>query len=155
MPADDIAQPWAIRSTLIAVADLERSVAFYRELGPFDEIAREGAVAVLGHTSPASVVLILRELPGVHHTRHGQQSLGLRSITFNVGSLGELDRVESLLRSRGLLASRRQVADGASELMRGRDPDNMPLVFVCYDESRTIGSDYYRSIASLFYSMDA
>ena len=31
----------------------------------------------------------------------------------------------------------------------------MPLVFVCYDESRTIGSDYYRSIASLFYSMDA
>ena len=34
MPADDIARPWAIRSTLIAVADLERSVAFYRELGP-------------------------------------------------------------------------------------------------------------------------
>ena len=50
MPPDDIAQPWTIRSTLIAVAELERSVAFYRELGPFDEVAREGAVAVLGHT---------------------------------------------------------------------------------------------------------
>ncbi len=155
MPADHVAPPWAIRSTLIAVADLERSVAFYRELGPFDEIAREGAVAVLGDTSPASPILILRELGGVHHTRHGQQSLGLRSITFNVGSLGELDRIESFLRSRDLFASRRQVADGASELLRGRDPDNMPLVFVCYDEGRTIGSDYYRSIASLFYSMDA
>ena len=118
MPADHVAPPWAIRSTLIAVADLERSVAFYRELGPFDEIAREDAVAVLGDTSPASPILILRELGGMHHTRHGQQSLGLRSITFNVGSLGELDRIESFLRSRDLFASRRQVADGASELLR-------------------------------------
>ncbi len=45
MPTDHVAQPWAFRSTLIAVADLDRSIAFYRELGPFDEIAREDAVA--------------------------------------------------------------------------------------------------------------
>jgi hypothetical protein len=38
---------WTIRSTLVAVADLDRSVDFYRELGPFDEIAREGEVSVL------------------------------------------------------------------------------------------------------------
>ena len=39
MPADHVAQPWAIRSTLIAVSDLDRSIAFYQELGPFDVIA--------------------------------------------------------------------------------------------------------------------
>ena len=39
MPADDVAQPWAIRSTLIAVSDLDRSIAFDQELGPFDVIA--------------------------------------------------------------------------------------------------------------------
>ena len=122
MPTEDAVQPWAIRSTLISVGDLDRSVAFYRELGPFDEIARQDAVAVLGEVSATSIVLILRETLSTHHARHGQQSLGLRSITFNVGSLGELDRIESVLRrhdrfaraagSRSRAAHRISCADG-------------------------------------------
>ena len=44
MPPDHEAQPWALRSTLIAVSDLARSVSFYQEIGPFDEIARDDAV---------------------------------------------------------------------------------------------------------------
>ena len=48
MPADQVEQLWAIRSTLVAVSDLDRSVAFYEGLGPFEVIAREQAVAVLG-----------------------------------------------------------------------------------------------------------
>jgi catechol 2,3-dioxygenase-like lactoylglutathione lyase family enzyme len=155
MPTDHVAEPWAIRSTLIAVTDLERSVDFYRELGPFDEIFREDAIAVLGQASPASIMLILRDARSIRLTRHGQQSLGLRSIVFNVGSLGELDRIESVLRGRDLFTSRRQIADGVSELLRGRDPDNLPLVFVCYAEGETIGSDYYRAVVNLFYSLDA
>jgi hypothetical protein len=155
MPTDHVAKPWAIRSALVAVADLEESVAFYRELGPFDEIVREDAIVVLGGVSPASVMLILRETRGIHHTRHGQQALGLRSMTFNVGSLGELDRIESFLRGRDLFTSRREIGDGASELLRGRDPDNQPLVFVCYAQDQTIGPDYYREVASLFYALDA
>jgi hypothetical protein len=155
MLTDHVAPPWTIRSALIAVADLNRSVSFYGELGPFDEITREDAVAVLGHESPASLVLILRETRDIHAARHGQQSLGLRTITFNVGSLGELDRIESVLRDRNLFTSRRPVADGACELLRGRDPDNLPLVFVCYDEAKLLGPDYYRTFANLVYSLDA
>jgi hypothetical protein len=154
MPTDDGAQPWAIRSALVAVADLEKSVPFYRELGPFAEIARDDAVVVLGDVSPAAIILILRELRSIHHTRHGQQSLGIRSITFSVGSLAELDRIESVLRGRDLFTSRHTVAEGA-ELLRGRDLDNQPLVFVCYDPDRTYGSEYYQSVAGLFYSLDA
>ena len=30
----------------------------------------------------------------------------------------------------------------------------MPLVFVCYDDTKALGADYYRAIASLFYSLD-
>ena len=37
---------------------------------------------------------------------------------------------------------------------RGRDPDNLPLVFVCYDDSKTFGPGYYRAIAEMFYSLD-
>jgi len=117
-------------------------------------IVRDDAIAVLGDASPGSVVLVLRETRSRHQTRHGQQSLGLRSITFNVGSLGELDRIESFLRSRDLFTDRRRVAQGASDLLRGRDPDNLPLVFVHYG-SDTVGPDYYQSVINLFYTMDA
>ena len=154
MPTDHVAHPWAFRSTLIAVTDLDRSIAFYRDLGPFDEIAREDAVAMLGELSSRSFVLILREIRG-HPTRHGQQSLGLRSISFNVGSLAELDRIESVLRDRGLFTSRRQIAESVSELLLGRDPDNLPLGFVYYTDDKTLGPDYYRAVANLVYSQDA
>ena len=154
MTTDHVAQPWALRSTLVAVADLNRSIGFYGKLGRFDVIAREDAIAVVGDASPGSIVLVLRETRSLHQTRHGQQSLGLRSITFNVGSPAELDRIEAFLRSRDLFTDRRHIADGASDLLRGRDPDNLPLVFVSYAKE-TIGSEYYESVISMFYSMDA
>jgi catechol 2,3-dioxygenase-like lactoylglutathione lyase family enzyme len=153
MPAAHDAPPWTIRSTLIAVADLDRSVAFYQELGPFEEIAREDAVALLGAVSPPAVLLMLRESRSTHHIRHGQQSVGLRSISFNVGSQAELDRVESVLRDQDLFTSRQEIADGAAELVYGRDPDNLPLVFVHYVAQ--LGPDYYRAIAHMVYSLDS
>jgi catechol 2,3-dioxygenase-like lactoylglutathione lyase family enzyme len=152
MPAAHDADPWTIRTTLIAVGDLERSVAFYQDVCGFEEVAREDAVAVLGGGSPRSAILILRESRSTHHIRHGQQSLGLRSITFNVGSKAELDRVESALRDRELLTSRQSMADGAAELVSGRDPDNQPLVFLYHGNE--LGPDYYQAVARMVYSLD-
>jgi hypothetical protein len=154
MTTEDDTKPWALRSTLVAVSDLERSIAFYGELGPFGVIAREDAIAVLGDVAPSAPVLALRETSSRHQTRHGQQSLGVRSMTFNVGSREEIDRIESFLRSRDLFTDRRQVHDGASDLVRGRDPDNLPLLFSYY-EADTIGADYYEEAIGLFYSLDA
>ncbi len=154
MPSDDAAHLWAIRSTLIGVADLDRSVSFYREVGPFEEIAREDAAVVLGGLEPASIVLILREWRSMHHVRHGQQSLGLRSITFNVGSAGELDRIESVLRGVDLFTGRQHIAEGEAEMIRGRDPDNLPLVFMSYAEDGPLSVEYYQSVAGLVYSLD-
>ena len=146
MTTDHVVQPWALRSNLIAVADLDRSVEFYGELGPFGVVAREDAIAVVGDASPGSLTLVLRETRGLHQVRHGQQSLGLRSMTFNVGSSAELDRIEAFLRDRDLFTDRRQIADGASDLMRGRDPDNLPLVvrLLCkrHDRSRVLRIGY-------------
>jgi predicted lactoylglutathione lyase len=153
MPADPVAQPWAIRSTLIAVSDLERSIAFYQELGPFDVIAREQDVAVLGNISPTSIGVILRATEHIDEGRQGQQSLGLRSEIFNLGSVSELNRIESFLRSRNLFTARRNSAGNASDFITGRDPDNLPLVFVYYAEE-TLGADYYRNMLGLIYSVD-
>jgi Glyoxalase/Bleomycin resistance protein/Dioxygenase superfamily len=142
---------WTIRSTLVAVADLDRAVDFYRELGPFDEIAREGEVSFLGRPSRSSVALILRETNG---TRHGPQSLGVRSINFNVGSTDELDRIESVLRSHNLFTDRKTLDEGATEFVSGRDPDNLPLLFVCYGSNDPLDMDYYRMVSDLTYSLD-
>jgi hypothetical protein len=154
MPADPAIQPWAIRSTLIAVSDLQRSIDFCGDIGPFAVLADQDGVAMLGGTSPSSPVLILRETRSLHQLRHGQLSLGLRSISFNVGDTGELDRIEAVLRAHDRFTDRRHIADGASTLVRGRDPDNLPLVFVSY-AADSIGSDYYQAIINLVYSMDA
>ena len=154
MTRENVSERWTIRSTLVAVTDLDRSVAFYGEIGPFDEIFREAAVAVLGEVWPASISLILREAKGIHRARHGRESLGPRSIHFNVGSLGELDRIESVLRRRGHFSARGEIAKGASELLFGRDPDNLPLVFVCYAENQPLEPDYYRQVAEQVYSLD-
>jgi hypothetical protein len=154
MPDDHVAQPWTTRSALVAVADLDRSIAFYRELGPFDVVLREDDVALLGEASPDSFGLILRQTSSIYPTRHGQQSLGLRLITFSVGSVDELDRIESQLRKSDHFTERRDISEGVSEVVLGRDPDNLPLVFVYYAEE-TLGPDYYRTIASLVFSLDA
>ena len=153
MPADQVEQLWAIRSTLVAVSDLDRSVAFYEGLGPFEVIAREQAVAVLGRVSPAAMGVILRQTERVDEGRQGQQSLGLRSEIFNLGSLAELNRIESLLRRRDLFTTRQNSPANASDFVIGRDPDNLPLVFVYYAED-TLGADYYRKMIDLVYSID-
>jgi hypothetical protein len=154
MPADHAVQPWAIRSTLIAVSDLPRSIAFYGDIGPFAVLANQDGVAILGGASPSSPGMILRETRSLHQLRHGPLSLGLRSISFNVGTAAELDRIEAVLREHDRFTDRRLVAGGASTLVRGRDPDNLPLVFVAYS-SDSVGSDYYRAIIDLVYTMDA
>jgi hypothetical protein len=152
--AEEVGSRWTIRSTLISVTELDRSVSFYREIGPFEELSRADAVAVLGESSLPSVALILRESRSTHAARHGQQSLGLRSITFNVGAPAELDRVEAVLRNRGLFTSRQTMFDATSDLIVGRDPDNLPLAFVCYADGVTLSSDYYRTIGDIVYSLD-
>ena len=46
------------------------------------------------------------------------------------------------------------MADGAAELMTGRDPDNLPLGFGAYDESRLVGTEYYGAVAGFVHSLD-
>jgi hypothetical protein len=71
-----------------------------------------------------------------------------------VGSLAELDRIEATLRGGDHFTERRHIDDASSELIRGRDPDNLPLVFVSY-ATDIVGPEYYKTIVNLIYSMDA
>ena len=148
------ASDWFIRSVLIAVRELDRSVEFYRDIMNLEELAREGEVAILGVDSPDTSALILREAAG-HATRHGQQALGARVVCFNLASRAELDHVEERLRSLGaFLARQRLDEEDPLEIVRGHDPDGLPLVFLTYDGLASLGQDHYRHVVMNMYGLD-
>ena len=141
MPTDHVAQPWALRSTLIAVSDLERSVAFYQAIGPFDEIAREDAVVVLGESSatvdcpdPARDCGVIRGRSWPAITGSPVDDLQRR--------IARRTRSESRPCCGTMISSRSRQRNRRWRIgthTRGRDPDNLPLVFVCYDDTKTFG----------------
>jgi catechol-2,3-dioxygenase len=154
MTIGHVVEAWAIRSALIAVADVDRCLTFYRDIGRFEEIARDDTVVVLGAIPPGSMFLILRKSLSTHGVRHGQQAVGLRSLAFNVRSVDELDRIETVLRDHGGFTRRWKGTEGTSELVTGRDPDNLPLAFGSYDKSQVLWKEYYQAIIGLLHSLD-
>ena len=100
---------WSLRSVLISVSNLDRSVPFYEDVMSIREMQRDGQLAILG-SDMGSLMLILREASrGTVHS--GQQSLGLRTFSCNVTSHAELDRVEERLLARGAFRDRQQIGD--------------------------------------------
>lgn len=146
---------WSIRSILISVRDLDRSVAFYQDVMDVHEVLRESEIAVLAGDAGGTLTLYLRAAPR-HATMSGQQSLGMRAVTYNVGSNAELERVEARLQAHDLFRDRgRLEADGTVvELVRGHDPDRLPLNFVAYETPLTMTSAAYANVVLSMYTLD-
>jgi len=144
----------SIRTLLVAVRDLARSVEFYRDVFDVEILLHEDQLAVLGGQSAHSHRFVLRQT-GSNATRHGQQELGIRGLVLDVGSTAELSRVEARLRAHGLFRDRRHLPEEeAWELVHGHDPDALPLVFVASDAVGELPPEHYRHVASLMYSLD-
>jgi catechol 2,3-dioxygenase-like lactoylglutathione lyase family enzyme len=144
---------WSLRSVLISVSNLDRSVPFYEDVMSIREMQRDGQLAILG-SDMGSLMLILREASrGTVHS--GQQSLGLRTFSCNVTSHAELDRVEERLLARGAFRDRQQIGDAAMfEILRGYDPDRLPMTFVTYDARHAMSADDYLHAMSEMYDVD-
>jgi len=143
---------WWIRAALIVVSDLDRSVQFYMDVCDLQEIVREPDFALLGVEMTESPALALRRAPrdGV---RGGQQMLGLRACSFYVGTDADLDRVEGRLKAQSAFQDRQEHGEGGRvRLVRGHDPDRLPLAFMSYEPP--LANDEYRGVLSLIYSWD-
>jgi len=145
---------WSIRSVVISVRDLERSSTFYQDVLNMQEVHRRDQLAVLASSVPGSMLLYLRRAyrNAVHQ---GQQALGVRALSCDVGSFAELDRVEQRLQALGGFVDR-QIIDGAErfEAVRGLDPDRLPLALVAQQPGRTMTSADYEEVWTRLYSMD-
>jgi catechol 2,3-dioxygenase-like lactoylglutathione lyase family enzyme len=141
-------------AALIMVSDLDRSVPFYADVAGLQEIFREPDAAILGvELGQAATLYLKRAARGGHHP--GQETLGVRAVSFYSGSVAELDRVEERMRALDVLLARRQVGEnGRVGLVLGHDPDRLALAFVSHDQNQPLTGTEYESVSSLIYGWD-
>jgi catechol 2,3-dioxygenase-like lactoylglutathione lyase family enzyme len=144
---------WSIRSALVGVSDLDRSVAFYEDVTNLREILRADRMVVLGAQETSSFTLYLRHTRSATHP--GQQAAGVRSLVLDVVEFPELDRVEARLRAHDLFGSRQRIQETHPfELVQGHDPDRLPLTFVAYETGAEMSLDIYCRAMAGMYSVD-
>ncbi len=129
--------PAPVRSVLVIVSDIDRSVSFYRDVLDLRVSLGEGQVAVLTSEGAPSTIVLLRQAYR-HAIRAGREGIGIRSVGFDVSGTDELDEVERRLRRGGAFDRRDRVgAPGHFEIVRGHDPDRLPLAFFTLDGAIT------------------
>ena len=142
-----------IRSTLISVSDVDRSSDFYGEVLGAPELMRDDGVITLGWAERGGSLVFLRQAPR-SPSHQGGQAIGLRALTWDVGSTAELDRVEARLRAHDAFRSRRPLPDNSGEFVHGHDPDRLALVFLAYDSEPDLSPEHFRSLTELMFALD-
>ena len=117
------------QSVVMNVADLDRSIDFYRDVFAFDLLSRKDQLAALnapGNAHPQ--VIVLRSLQRSSGARvSGARHVGIRAFVLGIDTLDELERIAAALDQRGSLLARH--GDGATwTALFGRDPDQLALV---------------------------
>jgi catechol 2,3-dioxygenase-like lactoylglutathione lyase family enzyme len=115
-----------IYSVAVQVRDLDRSLAFYRDLLGLRLQQREGELAHLhgyGGTAPSLVLLEV----GEHATRVSREP-GLVRVAWRVDKQADLDVAEQLLKQKGLDCVRRR--EEGLAILETRDPDRTHVLLV-------------------------
>jgi catechol 2,3-dioxygenase-like lactoylglutathione lyase family enzyme len=152
---DDDVPVWPVHSVLLSVRDLDRSTTFYQAVLRLREVLREDRVAVLAGDDKVPFTLFLRWAhPRAVH--FGPEALGVRFLSYDVGSLAELERVEKGLRALDAFRDRQSPsANTGYQWVRGYDPDRFPLVFMAYESGTKVSLDELRLAMARMYAIDA
>jgi catechol 2,3-dioxygenase-like lactoylglutathione lyase family enzyme len=114
-----------IQGALVNVSDLNQSIDFYRDVFDFRVVSRADRVSVvMVSAKDRRQVLLLRQL-GRNSYRGGRGNIGYRMLSFEVGSLEELEVIEQRLVARQAL-----VWQGQTDFYRaiiGLDPDRIEV----------------------------
>jgi lactoylglutathione lyase len=115
-----------LQTVVMNVGDLDTSVAFYRDVLGFSELAMKdqlAAVYAAGNDRPQ--VIVFREIRTTGRLE-GARHLGMRALVVEVDSVKELDRIAAALEARGLFEARREGDQWLAAF--GRDPDGTAVV---------------------------
>ena len=113
------------QAVVMNVADLNRSIDFYREVLGFTVLSQEEQLAAVSAPgSDRAQVIVLREQGG--GPIGGAGHIGVRAFVLDVDSADRLERIANDLESRKLLVIRRDHTDWTAVV--GRDPDGVGVV---------------------------
>jgi catechol-2,3-dioxygenase len=138
------------QGVVINVADLNRSIDFYREVLGFALLSQEEQLAAVSAPgNDQAQVIVLRalgsdRLGGAGHT-------GLRAFILDVDSADQLERIASDLDSRRLLVSRREHSEWTAVV--GRDPDGVAVVMTWHPSGGRIAEDGWRTLDDFLYGI--
>jgi len=138
------------QGVVMNVADLDRSVDFYRDVLGFIVLSQQDQLAAV--TAPGSdhpQVIVLRE---IGTTRvGGARHIGLRAFILETDTPDELERIASELDSRRLLVSRRDHSEWIAVV--GRDPDGVALVVASHPGGGRITLEGWGTLDDFLYGV--
>jgi catechol 2,3-dioxygenase-like lactoylglutathione lyase family enzyme len=111
-----------LASAVMFVAELERSVTFYRELLGLDVTVHGDDAALLAH--PDGYQLYLRRIG--HRAAHPTGPIGIQYLIWTAQNEGDLERCERVLKAQSPNVTR-STTDGFT-VIEGRGPDDVPVI---------------------------
>ena len=123
-----------VYGVVINVSDLDRSLAFYRQVLGLTLLSQEEQLAVVGPPGgQRSQAIVLRAFGS--SPLSGAGHIGLRAFVLEAESGDQMERITSELESRKLLVTRREHSEWTAVV--GRDPDGVTVVVTWHPSGTT------------------
>jgi catechol-2,3-dioxygenase len=138
------------QGVVMNVADLSRSIDFYREVLGFGVLSQEDQLAVVN--APGSdhpQVIVLRAFGS--SPKGGARHIGLRAFILEADSIDQLERIERELDSRKLFVSRRDHSDWSAVV--ARDPDGVAVVVAAEPRGERLTEDGWKTLDDFVYGV--
>lgn len=141
------------QSVVMNVEDLDRSIAFYREVFAFSLLSKNDQLAAMSAPeSERAQVLVIRSVVSSSARRVGAGHVGIRAFVMEVDALEELDRITAALDERGGLVARHG-DDATWKAAYGRDPDQIALVVGTSLTSGPIEVEAWTALHDMLYAL--
>jgi len=138
------------QGVVMNVADLNRSIAFYREVLDFTLLSQQDQLAAVSAPgSDRTQVIVLRALAS--GPVGGSGHIGLQAVVLEVESADRLERIAGELDSRRALVSRRDHSEWSAVV--GRDPDRVAVVVAWHPGGGRITEDSWRTLDEFLYGI--
>lgn len=138
------------QGVVVNVADLDRSIAFYREVLGFTLLSQEPELAVVGASgSDRTQAMVLRAFGS--SPLDGAGHIGLRAFLLEAESLDQLESIERELDSRKLFIGRRDHSEWSAVV--GHDPDGVTVVLVRHPDRSATTEDGWKVLDDFLYGI--
>jgi len=138
------------QGVVMNVADLNRSMEFYREVLGFTLLSQEEQLAAMSAPgSDRAQIIVLREFGS--SPLGGARHIGLRAFVLAVESADRLERIARALDSRRDLVSRRDHSEWTAVV--GRDPDGVAVVVAWHPGGGENAEDSWRALDDFIYGI--